>query len=244
MINLSGEKAPIGRLSIDRLMWVMVPAMILTPFYTYYMGVSRHEVKPFPHATVTDTATHYPQDIVFRYVMLINSSFLSLTFFLVFRWLEWQAKRVGFPLPPSYQFYLAEASIICYAITIGTIDGKGIGKYHGPCAITFFVIWLVTILNMTVYMTRLRSWDTSVMSKTSLRLKQLLGFYVTGVWVYCLYNIIQENHKNKQDIYVVIVEWNSVIINLFWVLTLVLEWKHLGLSLVKIKNWFLFSINK
>lgn len=30
---------------------------------------------------------------------------------------------------------------------------------------------------------------------------------------------------NKQDIYVVIVEWNSVIINLLWILSFVCEWK-------------------
>ena len=215
----------------------MVPAMILTPFYTYYMGVSKKEVPPYPHATVTDTATHYPQDIVFRYVMLINSSFLALIFFVVFRWLEFQAFRVKYPPPLKYQFYLAEASILCYAITIGTIDGKGIGKLHGPCAVIFFIIWLVTVLNMTVYMTKLRNWDSSVMSKLSLRLKQILGFYITGVWAYCLYYISQESSgsANKQDIYIVIVEWNSVIINLFWVLTLVMEWKSFNICLVKKK---------
>lgn len=155
--------------------------------------------------------------------MLINSSFLALVFFVVFRWLEFQAIRVRYPPLPKYQFYLAEASILCYAITIGTIDGKGIGKLHGPCAVIFFVIWLVTVLNMTVYMTKLRDWDSSVMSKKSLRVKQILGIYIGLVWIYCVYEILGELrfYDKKQDIYVVIVEWNSVIINLLWVLTLV-----------------------
>lgn len=88
--------------------------------------------------------------------MLFNSSFLALIFFMVFRWTEAQAKRIGFHPPPKYQFYLAEGSIGCYAVTIGTIDELGIGNLHTPCAIIFFIIWLITIVNMTVIMTRMR----------------------------------------------------------------------------------------
>lgn len=58
---------------------------------------------------------------------------------------------------------------------------------------------------MTVFMTKLRAWDTSVMSKISLRMKQILSIYVGGVWAWCLYHVLQEPSKNKQDIYVVIV---------------------------------------
>lgn len=113
----------VGKLNLNPIIWFMVPAMILTPFYSYHMAVSKKEEPPYPHATVTDTATHYPQDIVFRYVMLFNSSFLALMFFIIFRWIEAQVKRVGYHRsPPKWQFYLAEGSIGCYGVTIGTID--------------------------------------------------------------------------------------------------------------------------
>jgi len=64
---------------------------------------------------------------------------------------------------------------------------------HGPCAVIFFIIWLVTIVNMTVVMTKMRAWDTTVMSKTSLRVKQLLSLYITALWAWCLYHISQES---------------------------------------------------
>lgn len=105
----------------------------------------------------------------------------------MFRWLEFQAKRVGFKPPHKYLFYLAEFSILCYGITIGTIDGHGGGKLHGPCAVIFFVIWFATIMNLSVYMDRLRHWDTSVMSKFSLTLKLILAIYVATVWIWCIY---------------------------------------------------------
>lgn len=197
----------LGQLGLNPILWVMVIAMIATPLYTYHMAVSKGEEPPYPHATITSTATHYPQDIVFRFVMLFNSSFLALTFFVVFRWIESEALRVNFPNPPKYQFYLAEGSILCYSITIGTIDGKGTGKLHGPCAVTFFIVWLATIISMTVYLTKLRKWDCTTIGKRSLRIKQLLSLYISGLWIWCIYHIIKEQKqgRNKQDIYVVII---------------------------------------
>ena len=180
------------------MLWIYVPVMFFTPCYTYYMAVSNQEEPPYPHATVTSTACHYPQDIVFRFIMLFCSSILALSFFVVFRWLESQAKRVDFPPPQQYQFYIAEGSIFCYGVTIGTIDGRGTGTLHGPCAVIFFIIWFLTIVNMTVYMTKLRKWDTTTLSRTSLTLKQVLAGYVALVWIWCVINLIGEGfHQNK-----------------------------------------------
>lgn len=88
---------------------------------------------------------------------------------------------------------------------------------------------------MTVFMTKLRSWDTSVIGLCSLRIKQLLSAYIGALWAWCLYHISQEPSMNKQDIYVVIVEWNSVMINLLWVLSMVMEWKDFNLVLMNKK---------
>lgn len=82
------ERVMLGRFQINPLMYLYIPILFCTPLYTYHMAVSHHEEKPFPWTTVTDTATHYPQDIVFRYTMLIASSIISLTFYIIFRWLE------------------------------------------------------------------------------------------------------------------------------------------------------------
>lgn len=53
----------LGRLNLNHLIWIYFPAMLLTPFYTYHMAVSKGEEPPYPHATVTSTAEHYPQNI-------------------------------------------------------------------------------------------------------------------------------------------------------------------------------------
>jgi len=124
--------------------------------------------------------------------------------------------------------------MICYSITIGTIDEKGIGNLHGPCAVTFFVIWMIIILRVTTFISSVRQWDSSIMTRKSMLLKKLLAFYVSGVWVYCIYGLIttsDEIEQKKSDMYIVIVEWNSVLVNLLWVLSFVFEWKELNFCL-------------
>lgn len=123
--------------------------------------------------------------------------------------------------------------MICYSITIGTIDEKGIGKLHSPCAVIFFVIWMIIIIRVTTFISAVRQWDSSIVSRKSMLLKKLLAFYVSGVWVYCIYGLITTSGEleKKSDMYVVIVEWNSVLVNLLWVLSFVFEWRGLNFCL-------------
>ena len=61
--------------------------MIFANAFSYYKAVKDGDEPPFPHATVTSTACHYPQDIVFRFIMLLSSSIMCLAFYVIFRWL-------------------------------------------------------------------------------------------------------------------------------------------------------------
>ena len=62
------------------------------------MAVKQKQEKPFPHATITATACHYPQDIEFRFVLLLAGSFLNIVYFVVFKWTKIMIKDTGFPL--------------------------------------------------------------------------------------------------------------------------------------------------
>ena len=96
----------IGELAVNWVILLYIPAVFLVPCYTYYMAARYHEEPPFPHATVTSTACHYPQDIVMRLVMGTASSVLALIFYIVYRWTVIQAKRTGFRQYSKYLFYL------------------------------------------------------------------------------------------------------------------------------------------
>ena len=58
---------------------------------------------------------------------------------------------MGFKTLNKWYFYVTEFSMICYGITIGTIDEKGTGDLHGPCAVTFFVVWMIIIIRITLF---------------------------------------------------------------------------------------------
>lgn len=93
-------------------------------------------------------------------------------------------------------------SVFFYSIAIGTLDGKDQGKYHTPSAILFFIIWLYVVIDVTIFLTKMKIWDSSVMSHKSIIAKQLLAIYVIVLWVYCLYGV---NTSSSGFKYVVIV---------------------------------------
>lgn len=93
-----------------------------------------------------------------------------------------------------------------YGITIGTIDGKSTGPLHSPCAVIFFVILVICIITVSIYLTKLRSYDTRTMGYWSLKSKQILATYVGFVWVYCIYGLATASSlEGKGDKFVVIV---------------------------------------
>lgn len=165
--------------------------------------------------------------------MLIGSSILALAFFLEFRWASWQASRTRLqPLPQGY-LWATYLSIACYAVTIATIDEQGVGELHVPCAIAFVIIFFIAIVRLTFYYSELRRLDSSTISSSSLALKKALSFYNAGVWVYCLYMLMTESSENHSDIYVAIVEWNSLVTNLLWLLSSVIDWRRIEIALIK-----------
>lgn len=77
----------LGGVHLNYVLYFFIPLLIFACLYSYHMAVSAKQEKPFPHATITNTACHYPQDIVFRWLMLPAGSFIVLLYFVVFRWL-------------------------------------------------------------------------------------------------------------------------------------------------------------
>jgi hypothetical protein len=123
--------------------------------------------------------------------MLIVSSMLALIFYILFRWTSSLAAQVHFDQPISkWLYYSSMISIALYGVTIGTIDEKGTGPLHGPCAVIFFLILIACIIELTIYLTHLRAYNTTILNKTSLRAKQFLAVYLVSVWIYCLIMII------------------------------------------------------
>jgi hypothetical protein len=78
----------LGGLHINYLLWYFLPLLVGACLYSYYMSVAQKQEKPFPNATITATACHYPQDIEFRYFMLSAGSFISFTYFVLYHYIK------------------------------------------------------------------------------------------------------------------------------------------------------------
>lgn len=98
----------------------------------------------------------------------------------------------------------------------------------------FFVILVIAIIVVTLTLTKMHAYDTRTIGHRSLFSKQMLALYVAGVWLYCIIGLTlssEDDLKGKGDKYVVIVEWNTVIFCLLWVLSFAEEWKAFALTL-------------
>lgn len=171
------------------------------------MSVKQKQEKPYPHATITNTACHYPQDIVFRDLMLPAGSFICLIYFIAFRWLELLKKKTGYPYGvESWLYKWAIASVIGFYCAIGTIDAAGIPTIHSIGAVFFFVILFLVAALMTVVIRELHNWDPRVVTGKSVMLKIFIVVYILGTALYCLYGSISEIvPSNDDDIYLVII---------------------------------------
>lgn len=232
----SGTEHP-KSLKMNRIIMIQIPLMLIVPMITYTVAVRSGEVQPFPNPSVTETACFYPQNILFRFVMLTASTFFALVFFAVFKWLNYEADRIKIPLErPASLYWASQLALIPFTITIGTIDGAGTGPLHAPCAVLFFtVFWLLTII-ITYIVYRLKEWDSSVLSLVSWRWKLFTCSYVTLVWFVCTGMFIFTNfipHKlGDPGDWIMVIEWNTVFINIIWLMSFKEEFSRTYLRVV------------
>lgn len=85
-------------------------------------------------------------------------------------------------------------------------------------------------VDITLLLGSMRRWDSSFMTPWGWFWKKLTAGYLTAVWIYCLIGVITEPHTNKEDKYVVILEWNEVFVNLLWVLAFTSDFKNVYLT--------------
>lgn len=131
----------------------------------------------------------------------------------------------------GYMYWPSMLSLVGYLAAIATIDTKGTNKLHSVGAVYFFICLYFMVANFTVIAVKMRNWDARFMTRSSLLKKTLVAGYLTVVWGYCIIGLILENAANKDDIYVVIVEWNLVYAGLVWIFCFVEDWKHVYLAL-------------
>lgn len=140
-LRILKDKKDYGAIKLNIIAILYMTIMLITPCYTYYMAVYKQKsAKPFPHSTITQTATKYPQNIIFRFVMGVGASLILLIFHTIYRWIDLQAMKSGFEKMSQVYYYLMFIGVICYCVAVETIDSLSTGPLHTPSAVLFFLI--------------------------------------------------------------------------------------------------------
>ena len=165
--------------------------------------------------------------------MLPAGSFIVLIYFVAFEYLKKEKKRIDFPFgTEQWLKKWSLISVVGFYCAIGTIDGAGYPDIHSIGAIFFFIVLFITAGTITIVMREMHRWDTTSFSSKSILIKIIIVGYITGVAVYCAIGAIASGTPaNDDDIHVVIIEWNLTLGGLVWLLTFVLDWKDIFITL-------------
>lgn len=123
-------------------------------------------------------------------------------------------------------------------IAMGTIDGNWYPDLHTNSAIFFFVTLFVIVMTQTIVIREMYQWDSTMISRKSYLIKIIFALYVALIWVYCVTGLVREpsDRNDDEDEFIVILEWNSVYVCLFWILSFLPEWKEIRITLSEEKT--------
>ena len=160
-----------GGFAINYLMYTMIPLLIFSPLFSYYMATKYHEASPYPHTTI-NMSRFYPQDIVMRFMMLPNGLFLNLVYLTAFGWIKLLKRQTQYP-ESTHQWLLpiGQISILGFEVTIATIDGGKLPLIHIIGALFFFLVLLVVTALMTLTLRDMYEWCPSIMPERNILVK-------------------------------------------------------------------------
>lgn len=132
---------------------------------TWAISTYNGDTIPWP-VMITDTASYYPQNILFRIGLLVPLFYWCIAVLLVKWWLRSAELTVyGLGGAPFYLEVVGYVSVICYGITISTIDqGQTATHLHGACAVIFLALQMVYEISTTIVLHNIRQLNPQFIS--------------------------------------------------------------------------------
>jgi hypothetical protein len=186
------------------------------------MAVSTGQEKPFPQATITMTAEHFPQVIVFRLNMMFAGGVMLLLWFCIYWWLQKVNKLIGGPITISpIIIWGGQIGTFFFIMAISTIDdGYMNDDLHSTSAVIFFIVWFLTVNYLTYVMRKLKKFDHRFISDISIWSKMLICSAMLACWAIEIYKSFGPQPPPNNlgiDTAVVVVEWvTTLLICLFF----------------------------
>jgi len=189
---------------------------------TWYIAVTNGDVVPWP-VMITDCASYYPQNILFRIGLLVPLFYWGICVLLVKWWIKAGSLSIyGIVESPSIIEYIGYISLICYGFTISTIDqGQTATHFHGACAVIFLALQMIYNITVTLTLESIRKVNPKFISEFSLLRKKILCW----LWIIPVGALIYEAiYDDKYGI--ALAEWVGVYIIIFYTQSFSEDLKH------------------
>lgn len=166
-------------------MQIVPIAIFLTICTTYIVATQLNEVKPYPNCTITDTATPYPQNILFRYVMFFIGPIIALFWATIYYIIVGNTQRLGANISiSSVIIFFGIFGVFCFEMAIATIDSLHMADtLHGASAVIFIVLWTFNMWLIDDALTAQHKIDPNIISWKSLLVKKLLTWALSLIWI-------------------------------------------------------------
>lgn len=129
--------------------------------------------------------------------MLPAGGFVSLIYFVLFKWLKKLKKVVNFPYSTEQWLHpLGQLSILGFYGAVSTIDGGKLPLIHIIGALFFFLMLFVISSVVTVVLREMHKWSSWVIGRRSILIKSAISFYILCV---AIYSIWLGNHKESNE---------------------------------------------
>ncbi len=135
--------------------------------------------------------------------MLPAGGFVSLIYFVLFRWLKKMKKVVSFPhSTEEWLHLLGQLSILGFYGAVSTIDGGNLPLIHIIGALFFFLMLFLISSVVTVVLMEMHKWCTTVIGSGSILLKSSISFYILCVVVYSIWLGNSDSNEDQPSIVV------------------------------------------
>lgn len=140
----------IGGFSASAIPYFTAAAVGLAIVVCEVLAVRYGQEKPFPRATISATADHYPSYLVFRIATECGATLLIMTWILNYFMLHSRCSKAGRFLP-QLSVLLGCAGAVALMGSTATLDtGKHNTKWHVRCASSFFLLSIMACLYNTL----------------------------------------------------------------------------------------------
>ncbi|KRW99900.1 hypothetical protein PPERSA_12576 [Pseudocohnilembus persalinus] len=192
-----------GNVPIKYIPLVYAILIMATCVANYIICQKNDTCYPFPYSTITNCSTMYPNNVLFRFFLLLPSFSAFVIFGVYYSWLNYQSQKLllgKFESPIAIK-QLGYLGIPFFWLAVCTIDqGKMNDTLHIIGAVTFFALWAFACWLMFFTLLKIFTRNPLVTSYYSIGIKLVVVVYQFIYVVQAIIALFQPKDPNSEAV--------------------------------------------